>query len=289
MFQIENEELVLKIASLGAEMKSLVNKKTAQEYLWHADPAYWGRTSPILFPFVGGCKNNRMLYEGKSYPAPKHGFARNMEFDLISQSEKEIWLALTSSETVLKEYPFHFCLSIGYRLEGKKVEVTWKVENTDQKKMYFSIGGHPAFNCPIRADENQLDYQIAFDKKEMLINSLVASDGLLDEKREEIELQDGKLAITEHLFDRDALILEEQVHKVAFVTPSGKEYVSVEFDAPVVGIWSPAGKCAPFICVEPWYGRCDRSNFSGTLAEREYGNELEPGEVFEQSYTITVA
>lgn len=74
MFQIENEEIILKIASLGAEMKSLVDKQTAQEYLWHGDPAYWGRTSPILFPFVGGCKNNEMSYDGQVYPVPKHGF-----------------------------------------------------------------------------------------------------------------------------------------------------------------------------------------------------------------------
>ena len=289
MFQIESEELVLKIASLGAEMKSLVDKQTGQEYLWHADPAYWGRTSPILFPFVGGCKNNEMSYEGETYSVPKHGFARNMEFDLISRSEHEIWFAFTSNEETLKEYPFHFCLSIGYRMEGKKIHVMWKVENTDKKKMYFSIGGHPAFNCPIHADENQTDYKIAFDVENNLQNSLIAADGLLAEDQIELELQDGKLAITEHLFDNDALVIEnEQVHKVGFVTPSGKEYVSVEFDAPVVGIWSPAGKCAPFICIEPWYGRCDRSNFTGTLEEREYGNELNPGELFEKSYTITV-
>lgn len=98
---------------------------------------------------------------------------------------------------------------------------------------------------------------------------MIGADGLLDEKQMKLELHDGKLAITEHLFDNDALVIEnEQVKKVAFVTPSGKEYVSVEFDAPVVGIWSPAGKCAPFICIEPWYGRCDRSIFSGTLEER---------------------
>lgn len=174
-----------------------------------------------------------------------------MEFDLISQSAQEIWFALTSSEETLKEYPFHFCLSLGYRLEGKSVRVMWKVENTDKKKMYFSIGGHPAFNCPIHADENQTAYKIAFDVENQLQNSLIGADGLLDEKQMKLELHDGKLAITEHLFDNDALVIEnEQVKKVAFVTPSGKEYVSVEFDAPVVGIWSPAGKCAPFICID---------------------------------------
>lgn len=64
--------------------------------------------------------------------------------------------------------------------------------------------------------------------------------------------------------------------------------LSVLFDTPLLGIWSPAKKQAPFICIEPWYGRCDRAGFEGSLEEREYGNKLETGEVFERSYTIEV-
>lgn len=289
MYQIENETLLLKVTSLGAEMKSLVNKKTGQEYLWHADAAYWGRTAPILFPLVGNYKNKKSTFEGETYTMSQHGFARDMEFDFISQTEQEIWFALTSSEETLQTYPFHFCLAVGYRLKGRSVEVIWKVENTDKKVMYFSIGGHPAFNCPIRADENQTAYKIAFDREESIVCSVIGEDGLLSDEKEEWKLSDGKLDITEHMFDQDALIIENhQAQKVALVTPSKEEYLTVEFDAPLFGIWSPKGKHAPFICIEPWYGRCDRSEFSGNLEEREWANELEPGKEFEAGYTITI-
>lgn len=289
MYQIENGELILKISSFGAEMKSLINKKTGQEYLWHGDPAYWGRTSPILFPFVGKCENGEYTFEGITYRMPQHGFARDMEFDFISQTEQEIWFALTSSEETLQIYPFHFCLSIGYRLNERTVEVLWKVENTNKKTMYFSIGGHPAFNCPIRADERQTDYKLAFDMGSILECGIADENGLLTDRRRSVELTNGMLEITENMFDEDALIVENhQAQKVSFVTPSGEEYLSVAFDAPLFGIWSPKGKHAPFICVEPWYGRCDRGGFSGALEEREWENTLEPGEEFEASYRIAI-
>lgn len=270
-------------------MKSLINKTTGQEFLWHGDPAYWGRTSPILFPFVGKCENGEYVFEGETYRMPKHGFARDMEFDFISQTEQEIWFALTSSEETMQSYPFHFCLSIGYRLNGKTVEVLWKVENTNKKTMYFSIGGHPAFNCPIRADENQTDYKLEFYTDGILGCGTVDENGLLTDRIRHMELKNGTLEITENMFEEDALIVENhQAQKVSFVTPSGEAYLSVAFDAPLFGIWSPTGKHAPFICIEPWYGRCDREEFAGTLEEREWENALEPGEEFEASYQITI-
>ena len=63
-------------------------------------------------------------------------------------------------------------------------------------------------------------------------------------------------------------------------------YVSVTFDAPLFGIWSPAGKNAPFVCIEPWYGRADKTDFSGTIADRDYDNVLAAGESFEAEFTV---
>ena len=37
-YQLKNEELTLTVISAGAEMKSLKDNKTEQEYLWQADP-----------------------------------------------------------------------------------------------------------------------------------------------------------------------------------------------------------------------------------------------------------
>ena len=91
------------------------------------------------------------------------------------------------------------------------------------------------------------------------------------------------------MFDKDALIIEgKQASKESLCTPDKKPYLTVTFDAPLFGLWSPAGKNAPFVCIEPWYGRCDRADFAGTLAEREYGNKLAAGEEYKKEFTITI-
>ena len=288
-FQIRNESLTLEIDAHGAEMKSLTDNRTGQEYLWCGDAAYWGRTSPILFPLVGNYREKQSCFDGKWYSLSQHGFARDMDFELVSEKGDEIWFALEDSPETLEKYPFGFRLELGYRLQGRAVEVLWKVTNKNDREMYFSIGGHPAFNCPLREGEKQTDYRIGFDTCEPLTASVLDENGTVSERTKVLELTDGMLQITDSLFDEDALIVEhDQAHKVALYTPEGEKYLEVKFEAPLFGIWSPAGKHAPFVCIEPWYGRSDRADFGQKLEEREWGNVLKAGEIFTAAYQICV-
>ena len=145
VYQLENEHIYLEVASHGAELVRLVGKKTKKEYLFDGDPKYWKRHSPILFPFVGGVKNKEYRYNGKTYTMTQHGFARDMEFTLDSQTQDTLWFSIVSNETTMENYPFAFRLEVGYQLKGTEVTVLWNVINTDTKEMYFSIGAHPAF------------------------------------------------------------------------------------------------------------------------------------------------
>lgn len=288
-FQIRNESLTLEIDAHGAEMKSLTDNRTGQEYLWCGDAAYWGRTSPVLFPLVGNYREKQSCFDGKWYSLSQHGFARDMDFELVSEKGDEIWFALEDSPETLEKYPFGFRLELGYRLQGRAVEVLWKVTNKNDREMYFSIGGHPAFNCPLREGEKQTDYRIGFDTCEPLTASVLDENGTVSERTKVLELTDGMLQITDSLFDEDALIVEhDQAHKVALYTPEGEKYLEVRFEAPLFGIWSPAGKHAPFVCIEPWYGRSDRADFGQKLEEREWGNVLKAGEIFTAVYQICV-
>lgn len=288
-FQIRNESLTLEIDAHGAEMKSLTDNRTGQEYLWCGDAAYWGRTSPVLFPLVGNYREKQSCFDGKWYSLSQHGFARDMDFELVSEKGDEIWFALEDSPETLEKYPFGFRLELGYRLQGRAVEVLWKVTNKNDREMYFSIGGHPAFNCPLREGEKQTDYRIGFDTCEPLTASVLDENGTVSERTKVLELTDGMLQITDSLFDEDALIVEhDQAHKVALYTPEGEKYLEVRFEAPLFGIWSPAGKHAPFVCIEPWYGRSDRADFGQKLEEREWGNVLKAGEIFTAAYQICV-
>jgi len=286
LFQIGNDKVTIQIDSMGAELKSLKRVDTGTEYMWEGDPAFWGRTSPILFPLVGGLKNREYLHQGRRYQMGQHGFARDMQFKLKSQTNREIWFTLESNEETMRNYPYEFLLELGYELKENTVIVKWKVSNPASGDLYFSIGGHPAFRCPIQDDTKQTDYRIRFDAKEK-ITATVIRDGLASDVKEDYLLEDGCLRITEHLFDRDALVIEEhQAHETAFVKPDGSTYLTVCFDAPLFGIWSPVGKNAPFICIEPWYGRGDSHDFEGTWEERKWGQHLAAGESFEASYRI---
>ncbi|MGN0405727.1 MAG: aldose 1-epimerase family protein [Bariatricus sp.] len=288
-FQIRNENLTLEIDAHGAEMKSLIDNRTGQEYLWCGDAAYWGRTSPVLFPLVGNYREKRSCFDGKWYSLSQHGFARDMDFERVSEKDDEIWFALEDSPETLEKYPFGFRLELGYRLQGRTVEVLWRVTNKNDREMYFSIGGHPAFNCPLRDGEKQTDYRIGFDTCEPLVVSVLDQNGTLSERKKVLELTDGMLQITDAMFDEDALIVEhDQAHKVALYTPEGEKYLEVKFEAPLFGIWSPVGKHAPFVCIEPWYGRSDRADFGQKLEEREWGNVLKAGEIFTAAYQICV-
>ena len=289
-YKLKNEMLMVTVDSFGAELTSIVDKN-GTEYLWCGDSKYWGRHSPVLFPVVGKPKDGKFTYDGKEYAMGQHGFARDMEFICTKQDTAEIWFKLNSTEETLEKYPFAFCLEIGYLLIENMVKVMWKVTNCEQEKdMHFSIGAHPAFMCPLNEREEKIAYSIQMDAKDKVdYYFLNAQNGLLVDKKYELALDYGIHKIDEGFFDESAYVIENsQVSEVSLVNPQGKAYITVKFDAPLVGIWSPEKKNAPFVCIEPWYGRCDKEVFSGTLEEREWSNQLWVNEVFEAAYDICV-
>lgn len=289
VYELANEAVSIQVHSHGAELKSLKKLSTGTEYLWKADPAFWGRTSPVLFPFVGSVKNKEYRTKGKTYSMGQHGFARDMEFTLLSQTADEIWFILYSDEETLEKYPYKFTLKLGYRLLSDGVEVCWQVENPGEEELPFSIGGHPAFNCPVEEGKKQTDYVIRFDKEDQVISTRLGNAGLVTDEKDVYHLQNGVLPVTENLFDNDALIIEHnQAKKVALCDKEGNAYLTVTMEAPLFGIWSPPKKNAPFICIEPWYGRCDHECFDGELNDREWGNRIAPGEIWKASYQVRV-
>ena len=288
---MENDLLKMEVDSFGAELKSVYGKTTKREYMWQADPAYWNRTSPILFPFVGSVVNDKYTFEGQEYAIGQHGFARDSEFSCDSQSDTDILFSLQDDEKTKEKYPFNFSLQVGYILDGMSLEVVWRVLNPGQdrenQKLYFSIGGHPAFNCPINADESKEGYKLYFEGATELhhhgnLNGTCTREDIV------LPLEANRAVITKDFFDRSTYMVENnQTGLVALETPDGKPYITVEFDAPLFGVWSPVGKNAPFVCIEPWYGRADYDDFDGDLTTREYGNELDEKQVWQKSYMIT--
>ena len=289
IYTLKNEILTIAVDTKGAELKSIVRNADGREYLWQADPAYWNRTSPVLFPFVGGTKEKTYYYQGRQYAARQHGFARDMEFAPVSQTENELWFSLGNTEETEKDYPFNFVLSLGYRLTGSTVTVLWRVGNLGRDVMHFSIGGHPAFNCSLNTAS------LLFEKDGQPVPEITSGilemngSNCLSDRTKTFLLSGGRLALSPDMFDEDALILEHrQADAVTLRDGYGENVLTVAFDAPLFGVWSPTGKNAPFVCIEPWYGRCDSADFCQQLEEKAYSTALSPGASFAAQYTITV-
>ena len=208
-YLLENEFLRAEIDSFGAELKSVRRKADDREYMWYADKTYWGRTAPVLFPFVGSLKNKEFIFEEKHYPMGQHGFARDMEHTMVSRSDREIWFSLSSSEETLARYPFPFLLKIGYALEGQELKVLWHVENPADADMYFSIGAHPAFLCPVHGESDKTGYRLYFGgADEIRHHGNTLDTGLSLHEDLVLPLTDHRAVITPGFFDRCTYMIE---------------------------------------------------------------------------------
>lgn len=286
---IENEFLKITVQETGAELCSILNKKNMKEYIWQADPEIWGSHAPNLFPVIGVLKDGEYLFEGKKYKIPKHGFIRrNEDIRLKERSEKHLVFELLYSEETLKMYPFKFDFRIAFSLNGKNLEVNHFVINLDEKPIYFSLGGHPAFNIQQYENEKIKNYFLKFDQKMDLDSHVLTADGLVSSKTESILRNENILQLTDHIFDNDALIFKNiWSKKVELRSEKNGEILSVTYkDFKNLGIWAKPG--APYVCVEPWLGIADLEENDQNLKNKEGIIKLDMNKEFQAAYTIEI-
>ena len=291
MHTLKNDVLTVEVSEHGAELHSI--RKGATEYLWQADPKFWARHSPVLFPIVGSVWDKLYRVDGKVYELGQHGFARDMDFVKVEGNDTEVFYRLESNDETLKKYPWPFRLEIGYKLKGNTIEVIWRVYNPGTEEIYFQIGAHPAFYYPDYDPETDERGYFSFDRSEGLECIRIMEKGCVDAvTKHPLEIpQDGLLPLRKDTFDViDTIMLQDsQIGRVTLHRNDGTPWLSLKFTAPVVGLWSPPTKNAPFICIEPWYGRCDRAGYTGDYRQKDWVNRLEPGKEFEGIYTIEIA
>lgn len=286
---LENDRLKIEIADHGAELSSIYDKKQHHEVLWQADPAYWKRHAPVLFPNVGKTWQNTYTYNGVSYPTKQHGFARDMVFECIYKDSRSITHRLCDNETTFKEYPFHFNLEITQTLIENTIQIQWKVINTDDKTMYYTIGAHPAFRVPVLDGTEQKDYYLTFKSDNPSYILLDPAHGTANaDTAYTLETANGRCKIGDGRFYKDALVFDNQIAWAGIAYPDGTPYVTVSCEGfPNFGIWS-AKNDAPFVCLEPWDGRCDNCGFEGDISEKPGIVSLEAGKTYTKSYLITI-
>lgn len=286
---LENEHLIVTIAEFGAEVISIKNKKNQLEYIWQGDPKYWGRHAPILFPIVGRLKDDQYTYEGQAYAMNQHGFARDQLFTVIEHGRELASFALKSDQKTKQIYPFDFELVVTYRLENMRLLVDYQVENTGDRKMYFSIGGHPAFRVPLEDHLSFENYYLSFAPQKSR-TQIPLIGAYIDHTQKTLAQTNISFNLTRDLFKNDALIFETKGHNVFTIeSDEGQARVSVGYDQlPFVGIWSPYPQEAPFLCIEPWAGVADDLHASGKLEEKIGIEKLETNQLFQTNYFIEI-
>lgn len=278
---ISNSTLKASIKHAGAELFSLKDNQN-QEYIWEGNPAFWGKHSPVLFPIVGTLKNNAYTINGKEYQLPRHGFARDMEFQLIDKTENSATFSLQSNSETLKKYPFDFELQLIYTLNETTLDIAYKVINKGETKMPFSIGAHPAIALP----ENFENYSFKFEKEEDLKYSLLEND-LISNKTESLQTIENLVPLNYKLFENDALVFKTLESNSLTILENSKPYIKVDFaDFPSLGIWTKDQ--APFVCIEPWFGYSDTAENSGDLFEKEGILILDVKQTFNSKFTIQI-
>ena len=283
MKSIANEFLTVSVKEQGAELCS-IKDAAGTEYMWQADPAFWARHAPVLFPIVGKLLNGRYELNGKTYELPPHGFARDMKFSLVEQSESSLVYQFLPTAETRKSYPFEFALNIIYRLNVNSLEISYEVRNNGAEVMPFSIGAHPAFNLHGPVEKCFLE----LEKEETLNTTLLSGKGLLTEETAPVLADTNILPLSKTLFDRDALILLDfKSEKITLGSHKSTRRLTVEFPGfPELGIWAKPG--APFVCIEPWYGYADPEQPYGDIMNKPGILQLTAGECFTCTHRVSI-
>jgi len=284
---ISNSRIAVSVKGRGAELCGL-RGSDGTEYLWQADPAVWGRHAPLLFPIVGKLTEDRYLFEGKAYTLKQHGFARDLDFELVAREETLLAYRLKASPETFSQYPFDFVLTRQYRLGVDGLEVTTEVTNAGAAVMPFSIGEHPGFSLAWRAGDRIEDYYLEFEKPESAEAVLLDGRGCLSTRTVPVVTEGVKLVLSRDRFNQDALIFTKlSSRSIALCSRHDRRRVTVEFpDYPCLGIWAKPG--APFVCIEPWYGHADPAGHNGELMSKPGMIKLDPGAGFSCVWRVNV-
>ncbi|MBR7165767.1 MAG: aldose 1-epimerase family protein [Clostridia bacterium] len=288
-YQIQNESLTLKVASRGAEMRSL-RSDHGVEYLWQADPAIWPETSPILFPFVGRLTQGHYRYLGKDYPLPQHGFASSSEFSLVSHEGSFLTLALHANEETKRMYPFDFSFFVTFRLEGATLTTTYRVENHGAERMPFGLGAHPGFRVPLSEGEAFEDYRIEFPVPAKADQVGFTEAVFLSGTDLPYPLKEDRfLPLSHSLFDEDAVILKNMPRSLRLISEKSGRGVALTYPKmPYLGIWHWPKTQAEYLCLEPWHSLPSRQDIREEITAKSDLVYAEAGGFFETHYTITV-
>ncbi len=288
-YKIQNDILYAEISSRGAELLSLKCGET--EIIWQGDEKYWKDRSPNLFPYVGRLWQKTYIYDGRQYPLDIHGFVKNSVLEPESVTEAAASFALKSSDETLKIYPFDFVYKVTFEIKNDALYVTYGVENTGEKTMYFGLGGHPGINLPLDNGHVFEDYALYFCKDAAPEKAVFSEDCFFLDAYEPFALrEDQRLDMEHNLFDNDAIILKNHGDRVILKPRRGGRGVTVGLrDFTYLGLWHRPKTDALYVCIEPWTSLPSKRGVITDIAEQSDLIKLEKTEKYTACYYIRPA
>lgn len=286
---IKSETTTVGLHTKGGELDSLWHNGT--EYLWQGDSNYWSGQAPVCFPICGALRDGKATAFGKPCHMGRHGVARSQEFEVLCSSADSVTFRLVANEETILQYPFHFELQIRYTITGDTLEVCYTVQNHGGCKMPFSIGGHPAFNCPLLPEESFTDYSVQFPLKETA--GCLRPDmqtGLLDVSCRDEGIQGtDRLDLFHFLFTKDAMVFDTLKSKsVTLCSKKTGRGLKMDFaDFQNLLLWSSIGD-TPFLAIEPWTGLATCTDEDDVLEHKRGITILESGGQASFRYQITL-
>lgn len=289
LVKLHDSKATAVIDSIGAQLISFKDSADT-EYLWQRDPQFWNKCSPLLFPIVGNCRNDRTYLEGQMWNIPKHGFCREMDFTVTGQTTTSVTFEIRDTEETKKVYPYSFCLSLSYTLTDGSLFMEYRVSNNDERTIYYCLGAHPAFNCPMEDHALFEDYDLVFEKEETASSMVYDSTHLEFNPENRIEqLNESRvLPLSRELFRNNAVYFDNlKSRKVSLVNRNTSRGVEVSFPGfETVAFWTPYPEEAPFVCVEPWNGSAVYATEDNEFIHKNHVQTLSPGNT--KSYGLSI-
>ena len=286
--KIENHNLAIKIKLTGAELCSLIDKRDGIEHMWQADPKFWPRHAPILFPTIGESKDGQIHIDGVSYPMGRHGFARFESFEVSEHRSDAVILKLVSNDRMKEHYPFDFQIQVGYVLEDNCLTNSFLLRNTGKKVIGFQLGGHPAFAVPFKKEESYSDYEIRFDRDLTIGRHLLTKQGLYSGEVRTFLINSPAFPLSNELFNEDALVFKDIPSRSVWIQhKDGGKRLQVDYGQfPHLGIWSVPG--ADYVCIEPWIGCADNADQPADFWMKDRLIRLGPQNEFRTAFSISL-
>lgn len=288
-YTIRSEALCVTASKHGAQLLSLCDCAGTQ-YLWQGDSTYWSDRAPILFPYVGRLNGGCYRLDGALYRMRIHGLAQYMDFACISHSASQMEFELTDDAQTLLQYPRKFSFRVGYDLRGSTLFITFRVENRDEKPMYFGLGGHPGFRVPFEQGRSFEDHRLRFESP-CMPERIEFDDACLRTGRQTAFSlsREHTLALTHEMFAHDAVVLCNTARRVTLQAVGSEHGITVAFaQMPYLALWHMPHTDAPYVCIEPW---SSLPALQGEATELETQPDLlclRPGEVYHNTWSICV-